>query len=1528
MKTCKPLMLFTFGTLLALASAPSALAQGPGKHRPAAPPPAFMPPQRTEAVALFPGEAFSVASEPDFEFPTGPGTHYHSDNGFNFDTGPDLLEVGQLCEPDIGCEEIRGMVEFDLANASVADVAALEFWVVNEGGLFQQPGPGEFVIEVLAYEADGLESLQDYDRQAIEFIAEFDSFQYGVEEFVRFDVTELYNQAVEQGWDGLGFRLQAAFDPGGFAMVYGDAALELQVNNIPEPLSVSLDIDPSTVEVGQTTVVSWESSGAEGCEATGGLPGWPGDKALSGSQSFMPDDPGRYTFRISCNQFIVSIARTVFLDVRAPAPEPGPDVDLTAARTSVDLGGAIELSWTSEDAVSCSASSGLEGFNGSRVTSGSEVIDATVAGVAGFSLTCTDADGLQASDTVSVAVNGDNPDLFVQDFRLTRDEQETGGPVGFNLLVGNDGDAASGGTTVRYYLSENATVTPSDTFVGQVSVGAVTVGGETSVNGPNIAAPNAAGRYWLGGCIDAAPGETDLADNCTPALPVTVTSNVACAEAATQCGAVVGGGLSSLDCQGGPRGAGFPASKQVINLGAGQEVTFEAEWLGDLDGFISLQAPGGGPFVASNDDFEGMNRSRVEVVTEQAGDYTLWVTSYDPGADGDFEVTTTCGAGAPDLVPSFVDAPQTALVNDNVELDFEVENQGDVGSGSSFLTLRVSADDEIGLDDRFSLETTIDPLNAGASDRHVFTGRFSEPGNYWMGACVEPTGDAELFTANNCSAARLVEVRNPSDCAAAPLVFGQAASGEVLEQDCDASPRGAGYPSRSHTFTGRAGQVIAGEVLWDGWDGYVYIEGPDGRIIGQADDSDSVFFNSPLGADRRGRKPAFGAQKPLTDEGQSGLSVALPEDGEYKVWVTGFQPRTKGGYELNFGEVLADGPAFVTEGVSLNKAAVSAGEQVVASLAVGDQGGQGGYEVEVFFFLSTNSTLSEQDDLFARRVSQTLAGGATTQVQAFLDVPVSPGTYWLGACARIAGSDDSVEVGGDRCDLTEFEVTSDADRIAFNPGLNDSWFDPATSGQGFFLEVFPDIGSVFLTWFTFETDGTPVSGGANLGDAGHRWFTAQGEYDETGVTMNVTVTSGGVFGSEQPVSRVTEGTMRLEFLGCNAGVLTYDVVSERSGRLQGTIPIQRLANDNILLCESFLTDDAQAANQALLATARPEVTTGSDARVVWRAPDGMRCRPERVDGAPEAWTSSDLSGTGGTVHLPLHESGDHRLKMVCKGPDGSSVSTEATVRAKRDQRTRNTGPEIVVNEGLNDAWIDPRIDGQGFLINVYPELQTVFAAWFTFDTFDASGGNFDIAAPGHRWITAYGPYTGNEAELEMTLTRGGAFDEPNPRPTNENGYGTLKFTFESCDAITADYDIPAAGRSGSLDLQRITADRVASCLTKGDTGPDEGRGIRPDDKAQLENLCDGTREWVFEWEPSPVYNTYQVQIRQSADAEPRVDELVETNRYRLTKSTEVPEAQLEGWTWRVRGIRLLPQAVLPGPWSEKSFSVAPLTQCN
>jgi glycosidase len=137
--------------------------------------------------------------------------------------------------------------------------------------------------------------------------------------------------------------------------------------------------------------------------------------------------------------------------------------------------------------------------------------------------------------------------------------------------------------------------------------------------------------------------------------------------------------------------------------------------------------------------------------------------------------------------------------------------------------------------------------------------------------------------------------------------------------------------------------------------------------------------------------------------------------------------------------------------------------------------------------------------------------------------------------------------------------------LEINPGLNDAWFEPTTSGQGVFINVFPDRRQLFLAWFTFDAEASAAA--ANLGAPGHRWFTAFGPYQANLAELDLQVTAGGIFDQGSPVPGTeTVGRVRLEVRDCTRIIMSYE---HDEPPLSGTIPLQRIVTDNAALCEAL-----------------------------------------------------------------------------------------------------------------------------------------------------------------------------------------------------------------------------------------------------------------------------------------------------------------------------------------------------------------------
>jgi len=136
-----------------------------------------------------------------------------------------------------------------------------------------------------------------------------------------------------------------------------------------------------------------------------------------------------------------------------------------------------------------------------------------------------------------------------------------------------------------------------------------------------------------------------------------------------------------------------------------------------------------------------------------------------------------------------------------------------------------------------------------------------------------------------------------------------------------------------------------------------------------------------------------------------------------------------------------------------------------------------------------------------------------------------------------------------------------------------------------------------------------------------------------------------------------------------------------------------------------------------------------------------------------------------------------------------------------------------INAGLNDAWFNLATAGQGFLITVFPDRKEVFLAWFTYDT---ERPPEDVTAflgePGHRWLTAQGPYDGDTANLTIFVTEGGVFDAAEPvAETDPAGDGTLTIEFADCTEGLVSYEITSLDISGEIPIQRISPDNVPLC---------------------------------------------------------------------------------------------------------------------
>jgi hypothetical protein len=135
-----------------------------------------------------------------------------------------------------------------------------------------------------------------------------------------------------------------------------------------------------------------------------------------------------------------------------------------------------------------------------------------------------------------------------------------------------------------------------------------------------------------------------------------------------------------------------------------------------------------------------------------------------------------------------------------------------------------------------------------------------------------------------------------------------------------------------------------------------------------------------------------------------------------------------------------------------------------------------------------------------------------------------------------------------------------------NSGMADSWYNPDNPGQGFFLDVFENLNQVFLGWFTYAID--PVADD----EFAHRWMTAVGPFSGVTAKLAIDWTAGGAFDAAEPAPESFQGgTIELEFTDCSSGLIRYALDGDGGSRpaITGVIPIERITDDSVALCESL-----------------------------------------------------------------------------------------------------------------------------------------------------------------------------------------------------------------------------------------------------------------------------------------------------------------------------------------------------------------------
>ena len=118
------------------------------------------------------------------------------------------------------------------------------------------------------------------------------------------------------------------------------------------------------------------------------------------------------------------------------------------------------------------------------------------------------------------------PDLVVHPPSLSNASAEPGDSFTLSATVNNQGDSEAASTMLRYYRSDDSTISTSDTQVGTDSVSSLGPN-DSSRESIDLTAPSDAGTSYYGACADPVAGESSTQNNCSSSVGVGVPDRAA-----------------------------------------------------------------------------------------------------------------------------------------------------------------------------------------------------------------------------------------------------------------------------------------------------------------------------------------------------------------------------------------------------------------------------------------------------------------------------------------------------------------------------------------------------------------------------------------------------------------------------------------------------------------------------------------------------------------------------------------------------------------------------------------------------------------------------------------------------------------------------------------------------------------------------------------------------------------------------------------------------------------------------------------
>jgi hypothetical protein len=200
----------------------------------------------------------------------------------------------------------------------------------------------------------------------------------------------------------------------------------------------SFSADPTSIQAGQSTTVSWAVSNATECTASEGAGGWAGSPVSlpSGSAEFTLPETGDFTFTLHCIN--ASTADESSFDVDVTEMQPAAEINsFMATPSNLFVGESTTVEWFVSNADNCTASGNAEGWAGTSIElpTGGTSITLFETGDFELVLECMNASS-STSESITVGVFEPN-DVVIDSFTASPDEIIEGQSTTLSWTVAN-----------------------------------------------------------------------------------------------------------------------------------------------------------------------------------------------------------------------------------------------------------------------------------------------------------------------------------------------------------------------------------------------------------------------------------------------------------------------------------------------------------------------------------------------------------------------------------------------------------------------------------------------------------------------------------------------------------------------------------------------------------------------------------------------------------------------------------------------------------------------------------------------------------------------------------------------------------------------------------------------------------------------------------------------------------------------------------------------------------------------------------